>query len=100
MAAAKKSGATPAAAAPAAAPVTPPEATEETGKKKRPDLNEREYVILLQGKRPVRGFCTDKKAVVTALESLSSKEREMAFVYRRVDVEVAAKVSIKWPEAE
>lgn len=54
------------------------------------------YVILLDRKKNVRCFCTSKESVARALESLSAKEREKAFVFQLTAVKLETKVSVVW----
>ena len=95
MAAAKKSAGTP-----AAAPAATTEATEETPAKKKIDVSDRDYVIVVNGKSGVYGYAKSKEGVKDALESMTAKQREKAFVFKKVPVAITAKVSISWREEE
>lgn len=83
----------------AATPPAAEEAEEEsTGKAKTPSIADDgvKYVILLDKKKPVRAFCGSKEGVAAALESLSAKEREKAFVFQLTSVKLETKVSVVW----
>lgn len=55
-----------------------------------------QYVILLDRKKHVRCYCSSKEGVARALESLSAKEREKAYVFQLTSVKLETKVNVVW----